>query len=422
MNRNSSNEVGIRRRSARVVPVMAATAVLALVGSACGSSSKSTSPTTAAPSGTATTVATPTATPYSLFEIADSANTQYPEIKAAAEAAIKTINGAGGVNGHPLTITVCDTNRDPNQAATCARQAASDQSIVAVVGRVSEYGGSIAPVLSAAGLPDIGESQDLPADATEKVGFPLSASATVAIAAQATECVDILHATTIGLAIADVPAAHAAVPFLQSTAKAKSASLAAPTFVPITATDLSSVVESTAKNAKCVVVPLFPSQVQAYLTSEGQLGLSTPIVINGVTPESALASVGSAASNGYAVLDYAVGSPGYSQYVTEMNKYSPSAQKDEYSLNMWLSVEVFDQIAKTVSGTVTRSSLLAALNSASSVDTSGLTPTLDFSKPATGLGGSAPRSFNSSIVYGRFANGHYEDLPFNGKTFVSPLG
>ena len=401
-----------------------ATAAIAMVGfvAACGSSSPSSSGTTptSAASGPAGASAATTGTPYQLYEIADSANSQYPEIKAAADAAISVINGSGGVNGHPLSLIVCDTNRDPNGAATCARNAASDKSVVAVVGRVSEYGGSVAPILSAAGLPDIGESQDLPADTTEKVGFPLSPSATAAIAAQATECVSVLHAKTIGLAIADVPAAHAAVPFLQSTAKSVSASLAAPTFVPITATDLSSVVESTAKSAGCVVVPLFPNQVQSYLTSEAQLGLSTPIVINGVTPQSALASIGGASKNAYAVLDFDTSSPGYKTFVSEMNKYAPSAQKDEYSLNMWLSVEVFDQVAKNVAK-LTRSSLLAALNSDSSVDTQGLTPTLNFTKPSTALAGTSPRSFDSDVVYGRFANGDYESLSENGSVFVNPF-
>jgi ABC-type branched-subunit amino acid transport system substrate-binding protein len=330
------------------------------------------------------------------------------------------INRSGGVNGHPLSLEVCDTNRDANGAATCARQAAADTGVVAVVGRVSEYGGSIAPILSAAGVPDIGESQDIPADWTEKVGFPLSSSATVLIAAQATECVDVLHAKTIGLAIADVPAAHAAVPFLQSTAKAKGAALAAPTFVPITATDLSSVVESTAKGANCVVVPLFPNQVQSYLTSEGQLGLHTPIVINGVTPESALASIGSAAGNAYAILDFNSDSPGYSTFLTQMKQNAPSAQITLYSLNMWLSVQVFDEIAKTVPN-LTRASLLGALNSASAVDTQGLTPTLNFTQPSTILGGSAPRTFNKTVVYSHFANGHYQPISQNGQAFVSPF-
>jgi ABC-type branched-subunit amino acid transport system substrate-binding protein len=420
MNRKgSTDERRYRVRHLRRAAV--AVGVLALAGAAC-SSSKTSSGTSTPTSGSSSGGSAATGSPYGLFEIADSANSEYPEIKAAGEAAIKAINSAGGVNGHPLTLTVCDTNRDPNGAATCARQAASDKSVVAVVGRVSEYGGSIAPVLDAAGLPDIGVSQDLPADMTESVAFPVSPSATVAIAAQATECVDVLHATTIGLAIADVPAAHAAVPFLQATATAAHASLASPTFVPLTATDLSSVVESTAKNAKCVVVPLFPNQVQAYLTSERQLGLNTPIVINGVTPESALASLGSASANAYAVLDFDTNSPGYKSFVAQMNQSAPSAQKDEYSLNMWLSVQVFNEVAKTVSGTVTRSSLLAALNSDSSVDTQGLTPTLDFSQPSTLLKGSAPHAFDPAVVYGRFVNGHYQPVVSNGKIFQTPLG
>src|ERR1700709_1011762 len=131
---SSSKTAATTAAAATATPAPAATAGGGTIATAATSATSAvTGATTAATGG-----APATGTPYKVFEIADSAATQYPEIKAAADAAITTINAAGGINGHPITIEVCDTNRDANQAATCARKAVSDTAVIAVVGRVTQ--------------------------------------------------------------------------------------------------------------------------------------------------------------------------------------------------------------------------------------------------------------------------------------------
>ena len=70
---------------------------------------------------------------------------------------------------------------------------------------------------------------------------------------------------------------------------------------------------------------------------------------------------------------------------------------------------------------MTRASLLAACNASNAVDTQGLTPTLDYTKPATFLKGSAPHAFNPTVVYTKVVNGKYQTIQANGLTFQTPL-
>ena len=111
---------------------MLAAAVLA---GACGSSNKTT---TAALSNAAattnTTAAAPAGTPIKVMQIATltGPSNNVPQDADAGKATAKAINAAGGVNGHPIVLEVCDDKFDPNQAADCARQAVSDN-VAAVV-------------------------------------------------------------------------------------------------------------------------------------------------------------------------------------------------------------------------------------------------------------------------------------------------
>ena len=80
-----------------------------------------------------------------------------PSLPVGAQVAIDAINKAGGLNGHPLQLIVCNDKNDPNTATTCARQAIQ-QKVAAIVGGLSGSDGTISPILAKAGIPWIGES------------------------------------------------------------------------------------------------------------------------------------------------------------------------------------------------------------------------------------------------------------------------
>ncbi len=62
-----------------------------------------------------------------------SSGSNAPEGDVAIRAAIKAVDDAGGINGRKVTVVSCNDQADPNQAATCARQAVSDKVAAVVV-------------------------------------------------------------------------------------------------------------------------------------------------------------------------------------------------------------------------------------------------------------------------------------------------
>src|SRR5712692_1898369 len=77
-------------------------------------------------------------------------------LEPGMKAAVKKINAAGGVGGRPLEVVYCDAT-SLNKSQACARQAASDPTIVTAVGNLDIFGGFDAGA-EAAGLPIIGAS------------------------------------------------------------------------------------------------------------------------------------------------------------------------------------------------------------------------------------------------------------------------
>ena len=80
-----------------------------------------------------------------------------PELPNGAKAAVKALNKKNGINGSPVTLTICDTKNDPNTAADCGQKAV-DGKYLAVVGSQSVQAGKYFPVLQAANIPGVGNN------------------------------------------------------------------------------------------------------------------------------------------------------------------------------------------------------------------------------------------------------------------------
>ena len=110
--------------------------------------------TAAVAAGGSTAVAKPTGTPVKLMLISEfSAGVTTPEIADGAKAAVKALNKKDGINGSPVSLTVCDTKNDPNTAADCGQQAV-DGKYLAVVGSQSVQAGKYFPILQGREHPD----------------------------------------------------------------------------------------------------------------------------------------------------------------------------------------------------------------------------------------------------------------------------
>src|SRR5262245_9301975 len=117
--------------------------------------------------------AKPTGTPVKLMLMSEfSGGVTTPEIADGAKAAVKALNKKDGINGSPVTLTVCDTKNDPNTATDCGQKAV-DGKYLAAVGSQSVQAGKYFPLLQQAQIPMVGNNVADPADFINPASFPL---------------------------------------------------------------------------------------------------------------------------------------------------------------------------------------------------------------------------------------------------------
>ena len=150
-----------RSRHVALAVVLAAATVVAACSSNKSSSSTATAQTSAA-SGAASTaeLGTPnaaTGAPLKVGYMTDgkSASIDNSSEVPAAQAAAKYVNAyLGGIDGHPLTLDVCDDKETPSGATDCGNQFASDK-VTAVLNNVSGEDVPLFKVLQTVGIPYI---------------------------------------------------------------------------------------------------------------------------------------------------------------------------------------------------------------------------------------------------------------------------
>ncbi|HKH88861.1 MAG TPA: ABC transporter substrate-binding protein, partial [Acidimicrobiales bacterium] len=99
--------------------------------------------------------AAPSGTPLKVGYMTDGKTTNIDDSTEvpAAQAAVKYINGyLGGIDGHPLSLDVCDDQQTPSGATDCANQFATDK-VPVVLYNVSGEGGPLFTGLKTAGIP-----------------------------------------------------------------------------------------------------------------------------------------------------------------------------------------------------------------------------------------------------------------------------
>jgi branched-chain amino acid transport system substrate-binding protein len=139
-------------------------ALLASVAlAACGSSSKSSStPTSAAGAGSSSSAAptpSPKGTAFNLGAICSCSGVQaaaLARVKEVSTVWADSVNAAGGVNGHPVKITVMDDSGNPATALQDVKQLVQVDHIQALVGDGSLADGSFQTYIANAGVPVIG--------------------------------------------------------------------------------------------------------------------------------------------------------------------------------------------------------------------------------------------------------------------------
>lgn len=431
----------LSRRHVTAPSIVAVSAVLALGLVGCSSSSKGASTATTATAGgggsTATTAVTQAAngTPIYIEQILDYAPASgynLQEQYQGAKAAVDYINSHGGIDGHPIDFSECKTALSINDAVACANKAISNPDVVAIVAQNINESADVDPLFDKAKLANIGNFALTATDYTSSTSFPagIGAEANAGAAALLT---GYLHAKTLhAMTLAGVPGSIESINAVNAALQARGvAKVSKDVSVPITAQDITSQTEQVAKGADGIIAPLAPGTLALLLKAMAQLGLTTPVAVPALECQpcdTTLSSTGTQVKNLYFADAFhsangtTAGIKQFQQQLTA-DGVTSSDSPNEQELYAWVGVQLFKAAAlaaESQSGSITRASVLSAMNNMSHFQIPGVTPVINFTVPNKAFNGTIPRLFNTQVIFAK-ANPDGTNTEVSGQ-FVNAFG
>jgi len=336
-------------------------------------------------------------------------------------AALKKINATGGIGGRPLEVVDCD-GTSLNKIQACARQAASDPTIVAAI-NIDPYGGFNA-IGEAAGLAVLG-TPTTASDFSSPNFFSPSVGA-FATAGEAAIASDNLKAKHIVLAVLDVPAG-AALPTLLNLAVLgpRGTKLSKSVPIPPDAVDMAPIVAAIPSDTDALLLAADVNTAAKLMVQVRKAGLTFPIVTLTATQSASQlkTTVGSAATNVYGAGPWNVLGAGYRRFLADMKASGydkNSVAINEQTLGGWLSVQILKStLDKVGPKNITRESILSQLRATTAYDTGGLTPTVNWTQKQAALGGAVSNIVNGTVVAYKYDVKHSKYLPLDKGKFVS---
>jgi ABC-type branched-subunit amino acid transport system substrate-binding protein len=290
--------------------------------------------------------------------------TTFPQERSGWQAAISSINAAGGVGGRKLKLVFCDTQYTANGEINCARQlTAAHVAAVVAPNIVVDQSGSAWKIFQTAGIPAVGSFGVTAQEYSATNVFPIGAGipgwaygAVDALVAGGNKKVTILGTAGVGVSTFFVTLGDSALKSAGLTPL--TAVYADPTTDPTYSVAASKVVAS---GANGVLISVDPTDLPKALTALKQAGykgkISTVSIL--LTPAT-LKTLGSTANgvlvSGQVALATDTSNPGVKAFVSSMKKYQPNASVDEDSEVAWAATELFAKVmagAKTVSAATT---------------------------------------------------------------------
>jgi ABC-type branched-subunit amino acid transport system substrate-binding protein len=310
-----------------------------------------------------------------------------PLIKAGADAYIKHINDAGGVNGKKINWIVEDNASDSAQTINVARKMVQQDHVVAFF---APHGtpatqASFTYVLNQAKVPIIftyGGLSDWYSPVKPLVFGYQTLYETQAVDA-GSWALDDGHKNIV--IVRDDPASFAKVgDALVAAIKQKNASVKTTQIaVKLGTTDYSPIVSQVKALHPDAVVQLTPySETAAYLKVAQQQGLTAANYGWAPSTDPALLKLAGTAADGFKGVSLTKPLRDTSQamqdFKADMAKYEPSIEPNFYSLQTYAAAKAFVEALQKIKGSITSSSITAALETDGPFDT-GLLPALSFS-------------------------------------------
>lgn len=354
-----------------------------------------------------------------------SAAASFPEVKQAQEAAVASINAAGGVNGKKLKLTVCDGKFEVNAELGCFRTLLRDK-VSAIVGPVliAGTGASEYKAAEQAKTAVIGSPAYQPGELVSSAAFPLGPSvvggtygAVYGLLKQGAKKISVFGD-------ANNPAANSIVE-LSKQALGEIKMSPVNVVVGDTSTDptlMSAAAKAIGNGTDGIVItgapPSMAKSVPA-LRAQGYKGLIA--TIDGALPGPVVSAIASSADGMIVASQTAFPeqSPASDAFLADMKKYAPDAPLDFFAIQAWSSVKLFAAVATQAKATTSQEVLTAFENLSDAVDIGTLAPykVAGVTSPVTGGFEPAPRMFNQQVQLGTMQGGKFVS---NGG-FVDPF-
>jgi ABC-type branched-subunit amino acid transport system substrate-binding protein len=386
--------------------------------------------TTAASGGaTTTTGGAPSGEPIKVMTVAP-VNTNlppYPNIPAAAEVYEKYINDKGGINGRPLDVITCDDKGDPNEGANCARQAV-EEGAVAVIGSFVFDASRIIPVLEEAKIPWFGACCPLVAQEFESpISFPLGSLLPGQGAGIGWKMAQDGCQNPVNIVL-DIPAGDVAFPALKNAYQVGGGDPAKFRMVKIAAVpgDYSAqVADAMSGGTDCIAGGVSDSNWAALLPALAAAGAKPRLYglqgnLNGkIAEQFPEQTEGGVVSNSYPNIAGSM----WDDYRASLEKYdAPDLDWNSLAgLGTWSAYTAFTELASQLEGDVTNETFLAKANETTDLDTGGMIPVLDLTKPYTGFGGGLPRIFNRTVFFDVIKDGKLEAMDDKSYDMTGPI-
>jgi ABC-type branched-subunit amino acid transport system substrate-binding protein len=336
---------------------------------------------------------------FSVGPYTSGATAAFDEVRAAAEAAVKSINADGGVNGRKIELETCDSKLTPATEQACYQRAATDKSVAAAVGGYGIFPETWAKLIGSTGLPAIGGmGNGEPALTSPNVfvqlgGYPNSYYVAAQHAVQK-------GAKRVAFYSVDLPGTQLLTDAVTSATKAGGGTLVGN--VQLSAAQASTAATSSkvvALKPDAVILAISPLQTLSGIAEMRRGGYDGPIYVQtSLTSAASLKAFGKF-KNLVGFQETAPWSdtsvPGIAAFRESMSKYEPKAPLDEIAVSTWLAFQTLKQVGEKIDGDITRQSLMSQLNKASELDTQGLTPNVNGWYTGTPPSSTFPRLFNN---------------------------
>jgi ABC-type branched-subunit amino acid transport system substrate-binding protein len=326
----------------------------------------------------------------------------FPYVAQSAKLGVAAVNAAGGINGQPVAVDICDDKSTQQGAALCAQKLLVEDKVLMLVGDDGVYEAAVLPTLVSTGkalFSTLAASNETIQNPNAYILQPL-----------------LIQYYLIPKMLA--PGPHSIAYFVADNAIALGSAQAAQKYytsatsykiiqIPFTASDFqSSCLQAKQAGADTMVVGINPAQIPTLISTCAQIGLTNVTWAMGspvITPE-AMKVITDLKLPSVIALAYA--DSAYKAIQSDLDKYGAQIGGDtnvvsDNSIDPWMGIRLLPNVLQGAGTTTDGPKVKAWLDQQTAFMTNGWTPPINFT---TTPFPSLPRVKNNTVYQGSVQN------------------